>query len=149
MSSFSRRVSSRRKYQYDMRTGFKVFGRDLYEDGEKPGILTRDRDDEHPQRYVGNILPDRTEYVRSTPNPAAIPAVVRIGFQREPGTNERIAPPHIGLAPPDPGCAAVEVSGAFPIRTSTPVGMLLLTSTTPPGPISLDVAAGAAAVAIT
>ncbi len=54
---------------WDQRTGFKVRGRQLVEDGERRGILTtRDNADQvHPQRYVRVPPPDGLTYRRGPP----------------------------------------------------------------------------------
>jgi hypothetical protein len=99
---FSSRVTNRRRYAYDQRTGLKVFGADrLQEDGERPGILTIDWDEQHPQRHIDVPRADRIHYVQKTSDPNAIPVILSIGRLREEGsgTNARILAPHIGLAP--------------------------------------------------
>lgn len=100
--SFSRGISQRKRYSYDQRTGLKVFRPDrMREDGEKAGIMTLDWDDEHPQRYASVPPPDRAHYLPGSPNPASIPASVRIGcvWDSSSSQTDHILAPYIGLAP--------------------------------------------------
>ena len=99
---FARKISRRRRYLYDDRTGFKVFGADrMQEDGEKRGIVTMDWDEEHPQKYLSVPHADRVDYVPRSSDPASIPGTVYVGFMREEGSgnNNRILVPQLQLAP--------------------------------------------------
>ena len=58
---------------FDQRTGFKVKGRKLVEDGERPIWTTRgNADQEHPQKYVRVPGPDGMSY---RPGPAAMHSI--------------------------------------------------------------------------
>ena len=73
-----------RGYTFDARTGFKEKGRKLSEDGERPGLWTRDRDDIHPQRFPVVPGPDGAHFRPGVPAPHSIPIEValRLSFDR-------------------------------------------------------------------
>ncbi len=67
---------------FDQRTGFKVRGRRLVEDGERPGVLTtRDNADQaHPQRFVRVPPPDGLTYRPGPPAQHSIGARVDLSW---------------------------------------------------------------------
>lgn len=76
------RARGRKKtaWAYDYRTGMKVNGDRLIEDGEKSGVWTlpENADPTHPQRFRRPPGPDGTYLKPARPAPHAIPAVIRI-----------------------------------------------------------------------
>jgi hypothetical protein len=62
---------------FDQRTGFKVKGRKLIQDGERPIWTTRENaDQEHPQKYVRVPGPDGITYRPGPPAMHSIGAIV-------------------------------------------------------------------------
>lgn len=67
---------------WDQRTGFKVKGRRLVSDGEKPGIWTtrENADPRHPQRFVRVPPPDGLSYRPGPPDTHSIGATVDMSW---------------------------------------------------------------------
>jgi hypothetical protein len=67
---------------WDQRTGFKVRGRKLEQDGERPGIWTERSwvDHQHPQRYVNVPPPDGLSYRPGPPPMHALGDTVDMGW---------------------------------------------------------------------
>ena len=74
---------------FDQRTGFKVRGRRLVEDGERAIWTTRDNADQaHPQRFVNVPPPDGISYRPGPPAMHAIGARVDLSWVMQSDTHE-------------------------------------------------------------
>jgi hypothetical protein len=75
---------------YDQRTGFKVKGRKLVQDGEQPIWTTRgNADQEHPQKYVRVPGPDSLAYRPGPPAMHSIGAIVDMSWVMASDTHQQ------------------------------------------------------------
>jgi hypothetical protein len=119
--SWRTRSRSNGGVSYDARTGFKVEGRKLREDAEKPGVWTTDPDPIHPQRFIRTPGPDGAGWRPGAPANHAIPAKIKLktngwtianGFAQRPMLFVRANPvlPGAGLS--------IGVSAAFHLQAN-------------------------------